>query len=100
MNNSYIKHYIVVILIIMFITIVSCSQDSQQQLARKKIEYLDGDYNVTYTDQGIIKVWHVRDGKITSTPEKGYYFFWARNEKDKEFYVQAPINRVFIEEVK
>jgi hypothetical protein len=82
------------------IIMASCTQDTQQKLARKKMEYLDGDYNVTYTDQGIIKTWEVRDGKITSVAEKGYYFFWAQNDRDKEFYVQAPINRVFIEEAK
>ena len=97
MNKTYINF--VMIIMILFI-IVSCTQDTQQEIARKKIEYLDGDYDVTYTDQDIIKTWQVRDGKITSVPEKGYYFFWARNVRDKEFYVQVPINRTFIEEVK
>ena len=96
MNKSYINFVMIIIILL----IIGCSQDTQQEIARKKIEYLDGDYNVTYTDQGIIKVWKVREGKITSVSEKGYYFFWARNEKDKEFYVQVPINRVFIEAVK
>lgn len=93
---------IVVMIIASFIAIsvVSCSQDEQQKLARKKLEYLDGNYDVSYTDQGIIKTWKVRDGKVTSETDKGYYFFWARDDQNKEFYVQVPINRTFIEEVK
>ena len=76
------------------------SQEAQNRWARKKISLLEGDYNVTYTDMSNVKVWEIRDGKVTTEPDKGYYFFWARNDQNKEFYVQVPIARTYIEEVK
>lgn len=100
LKKPYVKSIICFLSIIGFIAIViSCSQDSQQRLARKGVEYLDGNYNVTYTDQGVIKVWNIKNGKVTSDSGKGYYFFWAENSNGKKIYVQVPINRTFIEEV-
>jgi hypothetical protein len=40
----------------------------------------------------------VLDGKVTSEPGKGYYYFWATKEGNK-FYVQTPIGRTYIEEL-
>ena len=40
----------------------------------------------------------VRDSKVTSEPEKGYYFFWVKDGK-KRYYVQTPIARTYIEEI-
>ena len=40
----------------------------------------------------------VRDGKVTSEPEKGYYFFWIEKGGEK-YYVQTPIARTYIEEM-
>jgi hypothetical protein len=36
---------------------------------------------------------------VTSEPAKGYYFFWAKQD-GKKFYVQTPIARTYIEEIK
>ena len=76
------------------------SQEAQNRLARKRVTLLEGNYNVTYTDMSNTKTWEIRGGKVTSEPNKGYYFFWAQNEQGKEFYVQVPIERSYIEEVK
>lgn len=76
------------------------SQEAQNKWARKRVTLLEGDYNVTYTDMSNTKIWEIRDGKVTSEPGKGYYFFWARNGQSKEFYVQVPIARTYIEEIK
>lgn len=79
----------------------SCSQDTQQKIIRKKLEYFDGDFKVTFDSGGShVKQWTVLDGKITAVAEKGYYFFWAQNEKGKKTYVQSPIARTYIEEIK
>lgn len=96
------KKTITLILLISVLPIFfSCTQDTQQKIMRKKIEYFDGDFKVTFVSGGQhIKQWTVKNGKITAVPQKGYYFFWARNEQGKKFYVQSPIARTYIEEIK
>jgi hypothetical protein len=76
------------------ILLSGCSGDQQNQLARKVVEYLDGNYQVTYANGSTAKTWIVRNGKVTSNP-KGYYFFWD----EKKHYVQTPIENTFIEEI-
>lgn len=75
-----------------------CSQDEQNKLARMGVSWLDGNYRVTYADGGFTKSWEVHDGKVTSDPQKGYYFFWAIIDGKKR-YVQTPIGRSFVEEL-
>ncbi len=70
------------------------SADAQNKWGRKMIEIKSGDYDVTYATAGFNKTWNVRDGKITSVPEKGYYFFFVNKQ-----YVQVPIGMCIIEEV-
>jgi hypothetical protein len=45
-----------------------------------------------------VKSWIVREGKVTTEPDKGYYYFWAV-VNGKSMYVQTPINRSYIEEI-
>jgi hypothetical protein len=71
---------------------IGCSGDDRNKLARKKIEYLDGNYDVAVIGG---PTYQVRDDKVTSSP-KGYYFFWTKNKK----YVQVPIALSVVEEVK
>lgn len=73
--------------------LVSCTQDQQNQLSRKAVELLDGNYLVTYANGPTSKTWVIKNGKVTSDP-KGYYYFWD----DKKHYIQAPIAHTFIEE--
>ena len=90
-----------IFLLTAFPFLLSCSQDSQQKIIRKKIEYFDGDFKVTFDSGGpYAKQWNVKNGKITAVAEKGYYFFWARDENGKKFYVQSPIARTYIEQIK
>ena len=56
------------------------------------------DLCVTYADGEHVKVWQVLDGKVTSEPAKGYYYFWAKKD-NKKYYVQTPIVRTYIEEI-
>lgn len=76
-----------------------CSEEQQNRLGRLGVTWLEGDYRVTYADGEHVKAWEVRDGKVTSEPAKGYYFFWAKQD-GKTFYVQTPIGRTYIEEIK
>jgi len=72
--------------------------DTVNKIARKQIEFQNGDYNVTYSQDTIVKVYKIRNGKVTST-DKGYYFFWAMNAQGKSKYRQVPIDKTIIEEI-
>ena len=76
------------------------SQEAQNRWARASVTYLEGDYDVTYTDMNNVKIWKVRNGKVTSEPAKGYYFFWVKGSNGKMKYIQTPINRTYIEEIR
>ena len=75
-----------------------CTEEQQNRLTRLGVTWLEGDYRVTYADGEHVKSWVVRNSKVTSEPEKGYYFFWVR-KGDKRYYVQTPIGRSYIEEI-
>jgi hypothetical protein len=74
--------------------LAGCTQDQQNQLSRKMVEFLDGNYLVTYANGSTSKTWTIRNGKVTTT-DKGYYYFWD----EKKHYVQTPIENTFIEEI-
>ncbi len=78
--------------------LAACTQEQQNQISRLGVTWLEGDYRVTYADGSHVKSWEVRDGKVTSEPEKGYYFFWVKVDGKKR-YVQTPIARTYIEEL-
>jgi len=74
--------------------LIGCSQDQQNQLSRKVVEFLDSDYRVTFANGTTEKTWIIKNGKVTST-EKGYYFFCD----EKKHYIQVPVENTFIEEI-
>lgn len=76
------------------VLLTACTQDQQNQLSRKVVEFLDGNYQVTFANGPTVKTWNIVNGKVT-TSEKGYYYFWD----DKKHYVQVPVENTFIEEV-
>ena len=80
------------ILLLLFLSTVlgGCSEEQQNRLSRLGVTWLQGNYRV--------KSWEVHDGKVTSEPQKGYYFFWATQGKER-YYVQTPIGRTYIEEI-
>lgn len=80
------------------ILLSGCSEEQQNQLSRIGVTWLEGDYQVTYAEGDHVKSWQVLDGKVTSDPQKGYYYFWAR-VNGKKAYVQSPIERTYIEEI-
>ena len=86
-------------LLVLFIVLLSgCSEEQQNKISRLGVTWLEGDYKVTYADGSHVKSWTVRDGKVTTEPAKGYYYFWA-NVNGKSMYVQTPIARSYIEEI-
>lgn len=76
------------------------NQDFKQRWSRKSIEHSEGNYTVVYDAGGTTKTWSVVGGKITSEPDKGYYFFYATVPGNgKKIYVQVPIDRTWYEQV-
>ena len=87
------------LLVAMLFAISACTEEQQNKLSRLGVTWLEGNYRVTYADGVHVKSWMVLDGKVTSEPNKGYYYFWAR-EGNRKYYVQTPIARTYIEEIK
>ena len=82
----------------LLLLVVGCSEEQQNKISRLGVTWLEGDYRVTYADGEHAKSWEVLDGKVTTEPDKGYYYFWA-TVKGKKVYVQTPIARTYIEEI-
>lgn len=83
---------------ILVLFIAGCSEEQQNKISRLGVTWLEGNYKVTYADGNHVKSWIVRDGKVTSEPAKGYYYFWVTS-KGKKHYVQTPVARTYIEEI-
>ena len=84
--------------IVCALSLGGCSQEAQNRISRLGVTWLEGNYRVTFASGAHMKQWEVHDGKVTSEPGKGYYFFWAI-ENGKKMYVQTPIERSYIEEI-
>ena len=80
--------------VLLALLVAGCTQDKQNALSRKLVEFLDGNYLVTYANGQTTKTWVIKNGKVTSS-DKGYYYFWD----EKKHYVQTPIENTFIEEM-
>ena len=87
-----------ILLIALLLMLSGCSQEQQNKISRLGVSWLEGNYKVTYADDSHVKSWIVRDGKVTSEPAKGYYYFWVK-VNGKKRYVQTPIGRTYIEEI-
>ena len=92
-------------IMILFSTFIlsACTEESRNQMFKQADNLLGKDLRVSYVaDNGnIVKSWTVRDGKVTSEKDSsgnavGYYYFWS-NETG---YVQIPVMRTIIEEIK
>lgn len=75
-----------------------CSEEQQNKISRLGVTWIEGNYQVTFASGEHSKTWVIDDGKVTSEPAKGYYYFWAM-ENGKKIYVQTPIERTYIEEL-
>lgn len=85
---------------ILLLTLGACTEEQRNKLTRQADNLIGKDLVVSYIDHGqVVKQWTVRDGKITSGKSEngrylGYYYFWT----EETGYVQAPIERILIEE--
>ncbi|MBL1294583.1 MAG: hypothetical protein COB61_012040 [Thiotrichales bacterium] len=95
------KIYLGLIIVSVF-AITACTEEARNKLGRTADNYLGEDLKVSYIDGGVVvKTWTVDDGKITSGKDDkgssiGYYYFWSVENG----YVQLPIERTVIEEIK
>lgn len=80
--------------------LAGCTEEQQNKLSRLGVTWLEGNYKVTFVEGSHIKSWNVIDSKVTSDPQKGYYYFWAQDDNGKKYYVQTPVIRTYIEEIK
>ena len=87
-----------VLLLSSCLLLAACSEEQQNKLSRLGVTWLEGNYRVTYADGSHVKSWIIKNGKVTSEPQKGYYYFWTKVD-GKDRYVQTPIARSYIEEI-
>ena len=90
------KKIIVMCSVLFFLA--GCSEEQQNKLSRLGVTWLEGDYQVTFSEGSNQKSWVVKNGKVTAEPGKGYYYFWAE-VNGKKRYVQTPIIRTYIEQI-
>ena len=91
--------------IILLFTLFSggCTEESRNKIFKQADNVLGKDLRISYVaDSGkIVKSWIVRDGKVTTHKDEqggtsGYYYFWSVESG----YVQVPIVRSIVEEIK
>ncbi len=79
-----------------------CTEERRNELSRDVVNLVGENLKVSYIDNGqVVKTWTVRDSKITTGKDEhgmylGYYYFWS----EETGYVQIPIERTIIEEIK
>jgi hypothetical protein len=66
----------------LILLLAGCTEEQQNRLTRLGITWLEGNYRVTYADGQHVKSWEVRDSKVTSEPDKGYYFFLGQEGRE------------------
>lgn len=84
----------IVLVLLAFFALAGC--DKINNASRTFDTMLGGDFDVYI--QGHPTVYHVKNGKVTSVPEKGYYVFYP-TVNGKEVMVQSPIHSTTIVEV-
>jgi len=96
------KRIYITIIIASTLMISACTEEARNKIGRTADNFLGEDLKVSYIDGGkVVKTWTVEDGKITSGKDDqgnsiGYYYFWSVENG----YVQLPIERTVIEEIK
>ena len=95
------KYRNLILLLALFLT--ACTEETRNKMFKEADNLLGKDLRVSYiADNGqIVKTWTVRDGKVTSEKDSagnavGYYYFWSYETG----YVQIPVMRTIIEEIK
>ena len=94
----------IVSIFLLFLPILAgCTEESRNKIFKQADNVLGKDLRISYVaDSGkIVKSWTVRDGKVTTHKDEqggtsGYYYFWSVESG----YVQVPIVRTIVEEIK
>jgi hypothetical protein len=82
--------------------LVGCTEETRNKISRDVDNFLGENLRVSYIDSGVVvKTWTVKDGKITTGKDTNgiglsYYYFWTVETG----YVQLPIERTIIEEIR
>ena len=76
-------------LIILAVLLALTGCDKINNVSRSMDTMLGGDYDVYIQDHKV--VYHVKNGKVTSVPDKGYYVFYPEIN-GKATMVQSPIH--------
>jgi len=90
------------LILVAALMMTACTEETMNKLSRQADNFLGEDLRVSYVDGGkVVKSWTVKDGKITTGRDDqgraiGYYYFWSLETG----YVQLPIERTLIEEIK
>ena len=91
------------IFLLLLLFMGGCTEESRNKIFKQADNVLGKDLRVSYVaDSGaIVKSWTVLDGKVTTHKDEqgaasGYYYFWSIESG----YVQVPIVRVIVEEIK
>jgi hypothetical protein len=91
-----------VLIVVSALMMTACTEEVMNKWARQADNLLGEDLKVSYVDGGqVVKSWTVKDGKITTGRDDqgraiGYYYFWSVETG----YVQLPIERTLIEEIR
>ena len=95
------KTFYIFLLLLLFMG--GCTEESRNKIFKQADNLLGKDLRFYYvSDSGkIVKSWTVKDGKVTSHKDEqgvasGYYYFWSVESG----YVQVPIVRTIVEEIK
>jgi len=91
------------IFLLFLLLLGGCTEESRNKIFKQADNLLGKDLRVSYvSDSGkIVKSWTVKDGKVTTHKDEqggtsGYYYFWSVESG----YVQVPIVRTIVEEIK
>ena len=91
------------IFLLFLLLLGGCTEESRNKIFKQADNLLGKELRVSYvSDSGkIVKSWTVRDGKVTTHKDEqgaasGYYYFWSVESG----YVQVPIVRTIVEEIK
>ena len=100
--GEFMKKTIYVFILSLFF-MGGCTEESRNKIFKQADNVLGKDLRISYVaDSGtIVRKWTVRDGKVTTHKDEqggtsGYYYFWSVENG----YVQVPIVRTIIEEIK
>ena len=100
--RGFMKRTIYVFLLFMFF-LGGCTEESRNKIFKQADNVLGKDLRISYVAESgkIFKSWTVRDGKVTTHKDEqgstsGYYYFWSVESG----YVQVPIVRSIVEEIK